>query len=471
MRNFYVDIHCHPTLKPYGRSFGLANGGNSINHNHKNSIWYYDPPNLFSKFLNILIGLTPFSQTNFSSLVHGKVGLIFVSLYPMEKYLFKNRLKKVIADLISKLLTGVSQERVNFVQNVTDYYDDLKGEYEFLRQLDGQIVCIAGRKYRYIIAGSSSEVESLLNQEDSDIFTIVVLITFEGGHSFGCGIDPQVNKCDEVKVLQRVQDVKNWPHRPLYITFAHHFYNELCGHARSFNGIAGKICDQSYMLGAGISELGHKVLRELLDNRKGKRIVVDVKHMSPQSRREYFHLLETEYETENIPIVVSHGAVCGNERNKHLFYNDEINFYDDELVAIAKSRGLFGVQFDGRRIASKSEIDANSRRISRKENLYNCARLVWRQIEHIAEVLDGHGLFAWDVQCIGSDYDGVVDPIKGYWTAEEFRYMEAHLLMHVYNYAADGMRSLKNEFNKTRPEEIVNRFMSLNAQEFIMRNY
>jgi microsomal dipeptidase-like Zn-dependent dipeptidase len=193
--------------------------------------------------------------------------------------------------------------------------------------------------------------------------------------------------------------------------------------------------------------------------------------MSPKSRKEYFQLLESEYGNERIPIVVSHGAVCGNEHNKHLFFNDEINFYDDELIKIARSNGLFGIQFDGRRIASKSEIDANSRRISRKETLFNCARLVWRQIQHIAEVLDSQGLHAWDVQCIGSDFDGVVDPIKGYWTAEDFRHMDYHLLKHVYNYASDGMRDLKNEFNKLHPEEIVNRFMSLNVQEFVMRNY
>src|SRR5210317_524838 len=48
--NEYVDLHCHPSLKPFGKSFNYSPKG--INHPHRStlrSIWHYDPPTLLDK--------------------------------------------------------------------------------------------------------------------------------------------------------------------------------------------------------------------------------------------------------------------------------------------------------------------------------------------------------------------------------------------------------------------------------------
>ncbi|POY38428.1 peptidase M19 [Solitalea longa] len=471
MKNVFADIHCHPTMKSYGQSFNREQGTNSSRTNDRSSIWYYDPPNLSDKLLNFVGGITRFSQSNLTALGYGNVGLICASLYPIEKLFFNNHLGSgKISDVVNNFITGVGKKRVDFIQSSADYFTDLEQEYAFLQQLDGKIYTIDNQKYRYVIVKSYAEVESLLIENDP-VFTIAILITFEGCHALGTGMDPVNKPSEEALILSNLDKVKNWPHKPLFVTFAHHFYNELCGQAKSLKGIVGTVCDQSYKLGEGFTELGKSVARKLLDNTNGKRILIDIKHMSRKSRLEYFDMLATEYSNERIPIVASHGGVCGNETDRHFFVDEEINFYDDELLLIARSRGLFGVQLDERRIASKAELENTKGSILRKKILYNWSRLVWRQIEHIAILLDANGLFAWDIQCLGSDYDGIVDPINGYWTSEEFQFLDDYLLKHAYNFENNGMKNLHLEHNKIAAEQIVNRFMSLNVQEFVSRNF
>ena len=42
------------------------------------------------------------------------------------------------------------------------------------------------------------------------------------------------------------------------------------------------------------------------------------------------------------------------------------------------------------------------------------SELVWKQIQYIAELLDDNDLFAWGNIAIGSDYDGLVDPLNSF---------------------------------------------------------
>lgn len=91
----------------------------------------------------------------------------------------------------------------------------------------------------------------------------------------------------------------------------HHFDNEMVGHAKSLHGIASKIIDQSKGMNDGFNELGWKVLRKFLDNSEGKRVLIDLKHLSVKARLEYYQFLENEYTNEIIPLIVSRGAVNG----------------------------------------------------------------------------------------------------------------------------------------------------------------
>ena len=153
------------------------------------------------------------------------------------------------------------------------------------------------------------------------------------------------------------------------------------------------------------------------------------------------------------------------------FNQIDINFFDSEFIRIARSNGIFGIQLDERRIGSPKAIKEskiyfpNKRKQLRKKSL-----LVWRQVEHIAEVLNNEGLFCWGIQSIGSDFDGIINPLKGIWTAENIRDLAEEMVNHADAYMAKNRNNLKG-FNRITGEAIIERVLRENAMEFIKRNY
>lgn len=479
MKTHYIDLHIHPAIKPFGRSFSGKPGRNNANRNAKDSLWHYDPPTLTDKFINISTSLTKFRQSDFTSLAKGGAHVVIVSLCGLEKGFVMNRLgTKLPGDVVANLITGVGRKRIDHIQAMPGYFIDLEMEYEFYRQLDGHRYKIDGLWHQYKIISTFHDIGENV---EPDVNTISVILSIEGANCFNSGLQMMGRKADETEILGNIEKVKNWEHRLFFIGLTHHFYNEMAGHAQSLSGIVRKFCDQSEGLNEGINELGGKVIMALLDNSNGHRILIDLKHLSIKSRKDYYKLLDQEFPHEIIPLIVSHGAVNGfrsatekvedDKFNYGKYQPDDINFFDDELVRIAKSGGMFGIQLDERRLGSDSELRKNSPNLNRRKMLFYQSRLVWNQIQHIAEVLNRHDLFAWGIQCIGSDYDGMVNPLNGFWTAEEMPLFDSYLEKHAYNFIASSMSHNLKDYNRMKASDIVERFMYGNAHHFLRKNF
>lgn len=465
--DFIIDLHCHPSMKPFGRSFKTDNQHQNARLTSPANAWFHDKPSLFDKLLNYTAQLTKFRQSDFASSRTGRVRVVVASLYPPEKGFFVGRLGTgPVADVVLDLAAGLGKQRIQAIQNQQDYFQDLLAEYQFLRDLDGQLVTLpSGEKARYRLCGSRADVETTLQEPGA----LAILLSIEGAHAFGCGLDSQHQPAQLATLRAHVQAVKAWAHRPLFITFAHHFYNELGGHAASLTGLVAKVADQSPGLGTGLTDLGQEVLRELLDNATGRRIFIDIKHMSRLCRQQYYQLLDAEYAGQDIPIIASHGAVAGHDADRQLFLDADINFYDDDLLRIARSGGLLGLQLDERRIGSPAVLRKARGQVLRRKILYNWAGLVWNQVRHVAELLDRHGLFAWGSLALGTDFDGIVDPINGYWTHEQLPALSDYLLMHAHNYLADSPPLALATNRAVNEEEIVSRLMADNALAFLLK--
>lgn len=474
MANFNADIHCHPTMKPYGNSFpdDWKTNPSRININDpskSNSIWYYDSPTP-QDFEIEKLGITRFSQSDMHTLYKGNVRLIFSALYPIEKGFFVNKIHPgKITDFILQYFTGLKRNRIDSVQEVKDYFPDIEAEYDFLKQLSNQNVNIDGKTVKYTIVKDNTELQNVLN--DNSCYNIAVVNTIEGAHSFGCGMDPINNPATNFpqKIIENIVKVKNWQHPPLFITFAHHFYNELCGHEKSLDKISFAV-DQSMGLGKDFTPLGLNALHTLLDKSLGKRILIDIKHLSKHtSRKQFFNILETDerYKNEKIPIIVSHAAVIGSGSllDDFNFSKADINFSDDEIIKIGKSEGLFGVMFDQGRIASKSKMMTAMKFAGDKK----WSELIWLQIAHIAKVLDNAELPAWNIQTLGTDFDGIINSINGFYTAENLPNFRTHLLDHAQKFIKK--HSFKIPDNKLEPQEIVSKIMSSNAYDFLLKNF
>ena len=482
-QNFVVDLHCHPAMKPYGRSFSSAQTIRQNSHDvtDPTSIWYYDPPTLSDKLFNYAFGLTKFRQSDISSSLYGQVHVISASLYPIEKGFVVNNLGTgVLSDAAVNLATGLGRDRLNHLQSMSDYFVDLNDEYNFYKQLNGRVMDIDRMKARYVLTKSFHHLEQLMSNPLPGVETLAIFFSIEGAHVLNCGLDPQNKPANQQEVLDNLDKIKRWEHPPFFITVAHHFYNELCGHAQSLSGFMSRVMDQNYRIDTGFTPLGWEVVRSMLSKQNGPRILIDIKHMSPRSRHEYMNFLKQNYEHENIPLIVSHGAANGqyafdnqrvvNKNTGHLLNPVSINFYDEELIRIAMSGGIFGLQLDERRVGSREALQQARGRLERRKILFHRSKLLWNQIQHIAETLAETGMFPWGIQSIGSDYDGIIDPINGYWTHEDMQFLDDYLLKHAYNYMQGEGKKLRVG-NQTDPEEIISRVMHLNAMEFLKRNF
>lgn len=502
--DFSIDLHCHPQYKPFGRAHTDSSKPpvpQSTSASARNSLWYYDPPSLSDKLLNYFLSITKFSQTNLTASLYGRHMVLTVGLGATEQPFFKNKLGTgLIADLIDDFAAGFGRPRINAIQGLTDYWADFQNEMKFMREGENNPVRIDGEWYVYKMPASFSELQQYIaSNEESDAGSkkrpviICLICTVEGLHILNCGLE---KPCKPAEVKKNAAALKKMANKPWFVTFSHHFYNELCGHARSLRKEIGKLTDQENGINSGFTDLGLEVADILLDNTNNDRILIDIKHMSPLGRKKYFELLAGKYKNENIPIIISHGVCNGlpdmnatTSRYPELgntFINppedvkggdgkfkdhNVINFYDDEILAMVRSGGIIGIQLDERRLANPETIKRVKHSLFRNKIMHYRSELVWRQIQYIAELLDDNNLYAWGNMAIGSDYDGLVDPLNAYWTTEQYDDLSSYLERHAYNYFKDNPARLKNPINRISADMVVQKIFRDNAWNFFKTWY
>jgi len=458
----YADIHCHPNLKTFGHSFDKGT-------NSRSDMWHEIPPSWFTKKIHRITGVTKFSQANFSSMAKGKARIISLSLYPFEKGFFINpNFTPPLAAFLADWAIEIGYQRIRHLQKHTDYFTDLLKEYEFVLNSSHQHI-MNGQPFHFQLAASWQDVERITNKEN----TIAVIITIEGAHVFNCGLAEFGVQPDEKEILANIAKVKQWQFSPLFIGLAHNFNNDLCGHARSLQRL-GKLVNQEKNIDTGLFELGKKVVHALLDNNIGRSIYIDLKHMSLKARQEYLELLNNEYRDRKIPLVASHAAVTGRSLNGlqlntgcyDIFNTGDINFFDEEVIAIAMSNGLLALQMDICINADLKKLKNKLPVLPGETPLRRSARIIWNQLQHIALLLDVNGIFAWGTTAIGSDFDGSINPFPGILTTEDFEPLSRELVGLAGNFLVQRKLSLP-ENNQLSAEEIIDLFMYGNTERFL----
>lgn len=489
----FADIHCHPTLFPYSRKRG---GGNLI----ETSIWFQDK----TKIKNRNTSLPRFSQTDLTSLSKGNVKLVFAALYPIEQNWFSNSsIRKTIGQL-AQIVTHFSQRRISQIQsNKYNYLDELLYEYYFLlKQIrikkdifkDEQLKTVQA-----IIPKNIEEFEKYINDDDS----IIIIPTIEGMHSLINGNNIDLEDISSKEIIESIKMIKNLIFPPLFITFAHHFYNGLSGHTKSLNpqnklqSFMFKLVDQTYKINEDINEVGKDAILNLLSIGKfkdcGRRILIDAKHMSIPSRRTFYKII-TDHNTNNpddiIPIIHSHTAYSGFDSLETLeqifdldqqFYNDSylfnpstINLADEEVRIVFESGGLIGISLEEKLISGKITLDQAKKKFDK--NATDEMRLYWAKqilrniLGMINAVIEQEDIKnkekIWDIFAIGSDFDGFIDPVDAFVTSEEFSSLEHFLYL-----ALEKHRNFERINFGLTAEEIIKKIMFQNAIDFIKKHY
>ncbi len=479
VEDFFVDIHCHPTM----RAFHTTPNGNEKN------MWDCTKNDSVDTILgrwswNQSKGVSKYSQSNFYNCVTGKTRVVFDSLYPMERGFINLKkfpellLGKKNIETLAVTASGLSLEQFRNYKKGNDYFNELNEQYKFLVKNQGASPC---DKYDYKIVKNYNELGASLKNNPT---TIHVIVTIEGAHVFGCGTtSSEKTPFEELKqtLKNNISTVKQWEHVPFFITFAHHFWNQLCGHATTIPSPTNLVCDQTKGLNSGFTELGLFVLEELLSTKNGKRILIDTRHMSVESRRYYINYISQhnkKYPTDHIPLISSHSAVNGFEtfdnsvlrkdskskKKTTAFCAWSLNISAEEAVAIHDSGGIAGIIMDKGRhsgIRLLKSID-KLKNVEEKKVLF--LKLICDNIFVFIRSINKRS--AWDILTLGTDFDGVITHFDCYYEMSNLPELKKDLV----NFLTKNRYKSELWFGYS-PEEMMQKVFTQNAMTFLEKNF
>lgn len=460
-----IDIHVHSTLKPYGHSF-YANE-DAKDAASEACIWYNDPPSVGDQLIENAIGFPRFRQSDFTSLAKGGANVAVVSLYPIEVSFVKPHVTPLIANWVVNLISLFGRKRIENIKEASfNYFQDLQKEYDFLLALNNQPANNSTRQYKLISNGNELT--------DDAKNTLLIVTSIEGAHVFCDGNNVEDDAAWQ-NLVANVARVKQWQHPPFFITLNHHFYNGLASHAKSLYDIVAKLLDQSYKMdqpvanGNYITPRGYQLIDLLYSPLNGRRIFIDIKHMAKATRQEFYAYRKLHY--PEAPIICSHTGV-------QKYYGEKINMDDEDIKEIFTSGGLIGIELDQRILG----YNALGHRFgnwfknifrSKRQKEYVWAECFWKNILYVAEqcyTLDSQQN-PWKIICLGSDLDGVINPLNQFRTATDYQRLADALLLHVQDYWSSGSSKIPKGHLNLDAHNVVYQIMYSNALYFIRENY
>jgi microsomal dipeptidase-like Zn-dependent dipeptidase len=475
MKDFFVDLHCHSTMRafqtrPMGPEKNLWECTQNDTIDTPFGRWVQKQTKAISKQ----------SQSNFYKCIKGNTRVVFDSLYPIERGFinFRKITELIIGKKASKTIvvtsSGISLEQFGNYKKSFNYFKELNEQYQLLAKNQGASPC---GKYQYKLVNNYNELEESLSSCNK---TINVIVTIEGAHALGVGTRYSERMSEEElkQILSKnIRAIKQWDHPPFFVTFSHHFWNQLCGHSPTFSLPTKISCNQSKGLGSGFTELGWFVLDELLSGKNGKRILIDTRHMSVRARKQYFDYV-SNYNKLNpdnkVPLISSHSAVNGfktmdlkKERKtlKGNFYcSSRLNLSAEEVIAIHHSRGIAGIILDKTRHCDTRKLKHINKQKTPDEKKHIFLKLILDNIFFCIEAVNAKS--AWDSLALGTDFDGVITHFDFYRDTSSLPELKEDLIdfLNRYKYRYELWFGYS-------PEEIIHKLFTQNAMDFLKRNF
>lgn len=517
----FADTHVHPLMKYV--------------HNDRNNLWrsFAGPIHIIG-FLNNLVGIPAFSQSDFKRLAQGNFQVIFCALHPPEQQILFTKANDFWDDVVdgaAAQVISIPQKKLQeYRQPTYDHFKQLDVEYKtlFLGQSTSRRFKVNGKRRTcsFQIVKNFNEVKAIIdfNASQEAEFKIAVVLTIEGMHSLGRGHvsfnnAPNPHNVDDAGFMLRLDRIKGltnadghgWPTSPVVMNVTHAFDDTICGQAQALAKImrdklfkyAEEYSDPPKGgLNMPLSTLGKKVIKRMLNidsNPAGRRIIPDIKHMSTATRRDYYEIIDAhnaQHSNDIIPLIMSHAAVNGkphlnesnyNPKDSEKEYNNSstfnpwsINLYDEEIIRIHETRGLIGIIMDQRILAGGKKVDLLRKYINNNHDHgnpyeYMTDREAWfsfifDQIEYIVKTIINSQTTVdkkriWDCICIGSDFDGQIDPINAFKKATDFTDWTKELRKSLNKNSSTGLKQ------GLSTKEIIEKITFKNVYEFLRRNY
>lgn len=403
--------------------------------------------------------------------------------------------RKSAKDYFQSLLMRMPGPRVEFLQSKSyDYWTEMKEEICFLTSRSGletesKVLKKSLKKEvkkteeferargTYIVAKNYGELKDALDKKQ-----LVIVLTIEGAHSFST--DTQLTS-----VLCRIKELKD-KYPVFFITFSHHFNNSLCGHAHSLIKGATLFANQKDGMQAQFNPLGIAAVRLLLsltdqniknETALGRRILIDVKHMGVESREQFYKeiiLPALNNHGDKIPVIASHVCYSGiatfldmkknwqeNLESDDLLFGNGLNHWninvcDEDVEIILKTEGLLGICLDQRIMGFFKGDNRDGKKLLES----NLGRLLDAVIQN-NKLNQEEKSKVWKILCIGTDFEGYVDPTKNYPTVLQFEQLEEDLFKFIQKYIDEGKAE---QYYISKPAtEIARDICMNNVMEFL----
>lgn len=421
----FFDAHIHTTFKAY-----LTDG--------KLSIWdKLKAPSILK------------SQSTMQMIKDGDIQLAVIAIYPIERGFSGS----VLIQLVGPKIRPVSRDKLNDLIN-KNYFDMIWEELDILDK--------DKRK---------DEFHFLQKASDFQPGKVNMVFSVEGGLAL----------YGEDSVEENLLKLKNHPKfRFFSLNLTHLTQMDLAAHAFGMKLLKGN--DEFKPNGKGITERGLKLVDLAYNKSKGRRIFIDLKHMSLFSRKQFY----AHVKNKNVPILASHIGLTGfsyNDIHKYVkgacvvdgefveveydrvkgigdthFNPWSINFYDEEIKAIVDSGGLIGLSLDqriqgadrpkgeyfsirefrhvvktsGLKIELKDfrlieEVEEETK-FGPKEFRLNVRKHLRHMSNTILHAVRIGGEKTWNHLCFGSDFDGLINPLNCCQSADEYDRLKGGLL-------------------------------------------
>jgi microsomal dipeptidase-like Zn-dependent dipeptidase len=436
----YFDLHCHPSMKSF-----LSNNVSR------------ERPSCWSACNSIVDMLA--SQSNLSQAQQGKLNIGVAAMITIEQaYSTSFMLQNIVPEL-----SCLDRDMLNRPEG----NDGLTYFIEEIRHLQASL------------HGRHQDARLIKHMGEYQKDGVNLILAIEGAHTIqGAGMTPSAS----LKALKEKGE-----YRFLYITIVHQTNFITCSHAYSVKMLKGN--KQFRPQRFGLQEEGKKLIDVAYDqNMGGHRIYIDLKHMSLVSRKN-FYAYRKEKGYEQVPIIASHMGLAGmswnriddhirtavrdeefvrvkfdkpkgleNSEWKSEFNPWSVNLYDEEIPIIIASDGLIGLILDRRVLGAKGvaaeyfhpeEFKALSLSLTREDDGFleegdfegekdgqdtskpmsrmNAEKDLWHLCNQIVHAVRCGGPKTWAHLCIGSDFDGLISPIKACKNLTEMFVLEQEL--------------------------------------------
>ncbi len=478
-KKFIADIHVHPTLKAFNSGWPVP----------RKTIWdnieAMEPKGGIGKVMKRSTpGIAKYSQSNFYELAKGNVRMAGVSITPTEKpFLNGNQMGsslvgKGVKVEMNQVINGFAADSLRYLMGNNDYFQELLAEYRYL--YDGQGNSPDSR-YAYRLVNNYRELAETIEADDR---TLAIVLHVEGAYGLlnekllSGKLTPTEAKRE---MAENIGIMKSWEVPPLSMNLCHHFYHGLCGHSRTIAGAPTALFNQRKGLETGFTALGIKTVKELLSRSNGKRVIIDTKHMSVKGRIDYYKWVRSyNYisKHDRIPVTCSHTGVSGyksmasgarqadsaSKMKKRHFCGWNINISDEEIKIIHETSGLIGIILDKTRLGGGAFFKQYVEGAKDAEQVKQAHLRIF--MDNVLRVVQVVGKEGWDMVCLGSDYDGMIQYMNPYDKASALPTlaMDLQQFLEQHQYERDLWYGYA-------PEELIQKLICTNAMAFHERHF